>query len=136
MYELTNINDENLNYCSMVATTRDEKKIIFNAVDNPTARLSNFINKQLTFSNVSMVATEIMEKDEDGNPTGVINKCVKTVLITPDGQGIISTSMGVARSLFAMFRIFGLPDEWDEPMTVEVKQVEIGKNRTFKLEVI
>lgn len=135
MFELTNVTDENLKYCSLVAETKQEKKLIFNAVENPTAKLSSFINKKITFSNVSMTATEIMERDDDGNPTGVINKTVKTVLITPDGKGIMSTSMGVARSLFSMFQIFGTPDSWDEPMTCEVKQVEIGKNRTFKLEV-
>ena len=136
MFELTNINDANLKYCSLAATTIAERKIVFNAVSNPTAKLSSFINKEITFNNVSMTATEITEKDEDGNPTGVVNNTVKTVLITPDGKGILSTSMGIARSLFDMFQVFGTPEEWEEPMTVVVRQIEIGKNRTFKLEIV
>lgn len=136
MFELTNVTDENLKYCSLAATTTEEKKIVFNAVTNPSDKLSKYINKEVTFSNVSMTATEIMERDDDGNPTGVLNKTVKTVLITPDGKGILSTSMGVARSLFDMFQIFGTPESWTEPMTCIVRQVEIGKNRTFRLEIV
>ena len=135
MFELTNINDQNLKYCSLAATTTAEKKTVFNAVSNPSEKLSKYINKEVTFSNVSMTSTEIMERDDNGEPTGVVNRTVKTVLITPDGKGILSTSMGVARSLFDMFQIFGTPESWTEPMTCIVRQVEIGKNRTFRLEI-
>lgn len=134
---IVRISDENPSYSSMPLATRAEKVAFYNAVENPKHKLSSFINKKIKFSNVYMEQVNIAERDEDGEPTGVMNTAIKTVLITPEGDGILTTSMGVARSLYAMFQIFGTPDTWssDDPMIVEVKQVEIGKNRTFKLEV-
>lgn len=130
------IDDNNPTYCSLIAETRSEKAAFYNAVENPVAKLSEFINKKITFSNVFMTQTVITEKDDAGMPIpGTEKECIKTVLITPEGDGILSTSGGVARALFSMFQIFGTPDEWDEPMTVEVKQIDVGKNRTYKLNV-
>lgn len=135
-YAIFRINDENQAYTSLNVTTKEEKKAFYNIVENPKYKLSEFINKKITFSNVSLEACTITEKDDAGNPIpGTEKTTVKTVLVTPEGEGIISTSMGIARALYSMFQIFGTPDTWDEPMTCVVKQIEIGKNRTFKFEV-
>lgn len=134
---LIRISDENPTYSSLVPTTRKEKVAFYNAVESPEFRLNAFINKEFEFSNVYMEKTLIAEKDEEGNPTGVMHDAVKIVFITPEGKGILSTSMGILRSLYGIFSIFGTPDTWgNEPMKVVVKQVELGKNRTFRLEVI
>lgn len=131
------ITDENPSYTSLVANTRKEKAILVNAKSNPSHKLSEFINKKITFSNVCLEKTLIMEKDKDGNPTGEVHDAIRTVLITPDGDGIVSTSKGVAQSLYDIFSVFGTPDMWgDEPMEVIVRQIEIGKGRMFKLEVV
>lgn len=134
--EIMKLNDEALNYTSMTLASKRDKVTFYNAVQNPDSKLSDHINKKITFIHVSMTACTIQEKDDLGNPIpDAIHKTVKTVFVTPDGKGIITTSMGVARALMDMFSIFGTPDTWDEPMTCLVKQVDIGKNRTFKLEV-
>ena len=130
------ITDANPTFCSMTVESKQEKIAFYNAVQNCDKKISDYINKRFQFDNVYMEKTEVMEKDKNGNPTGVINDAVKIVLIQPDGTGIVSTSKGVLTSLYALVRIFGLPNEWDEPMTVEVKQVETSKGRTFKLEAV
>lgn len=136
MNDLVKLTETGDQYSSLVPTSREEQKLFFNAVDNPTEKLSKYINKRIKFVNVFMERIDITERDEDGNPTGVVNSTIKTVLITPDGNGVISTSMGIARALMVMFRVFGTPDTWDEPMECIVEQVEIGKNRTFKFKVV
>lgn len=136
MNELTRITDENPTYCSMVVSSREQRKAFYNAVQNCDKKMSDYINKELTFTDVYMEKTEVMEKDKSGNPTGVIQDAVKIVLILEDGTGVVSTSKGVLTSLYAMFRIFGTPDVWEEPMRVCVKQIETTKGRTFKLEVV
>jgi hypothetical protein len=134
--QIMKINDENLNYTSMTLASKRDKVTFYNAIQNPSSKLSEHINKKISFVHVAMSACEIQEKDDLGNPIpDAIHKTVKTIFVTPEGNGIITTSMGVARALLDMFNIFGTPDTWDEPMTCLVKQVEIGKNRTFKLEV-
>lgn len=135
MNQIVKITAENPTYTSIVPVSKEQAKILYNAKENPSARLSEFINKRIKFTDVFMEMADVMEKDENGNPTGVVNSTVKTILITPDGKGILTTSMGVARSLYSMFQIFGTPDTWEEPMECEVKQIDIGKNRTFKLEI-
>lgn len=135
--EIVRLNDETPVYCSLVANSRAEKAILYNAVENPKFKISDFINKRISFINVHMEKTQFIEKDEKGEPTGEIRDGIKTVLITPDGDGIICNSNGIARSLYSMFQIFGTPETWDnEPMEVVVKQVETPKGRTFKLEVV
>lgn len=136
MNELMRITDENPTYCSMVVSNREQQKAFYNAVQNCDKKMSDYINKELTFTDVYMEKTEVMEKDAKGNPTGVIQDAVKIVLILEDGTGVVSTSKGILTSLYAMFRIFGTPDMWEEPMTVCVKQIETTKGRTFKLEVV
>jgi len=136
MNELVKLTETGDQYSSLVPTSREEQKLFFNAVDNPTEKLSKYINKRIKFVNVFMERIDMIERDDEGNPTGVVNSTIKTVLITPDGNGVISTSMGIARALMTMFRVFGTPDTWDEPMECIVEQVEIGKNRTFKFKVV
>lgn len=137
MNEIIRITEDNPTFSSLVPTNREEQVLFYNAVENPTSKLSKFINKRIKFSNVFMEQVTICDKDDDGKPIPNTEKpTVKTVLITPEGEGILSTSMGVARSLYSMFQIFGTPDTWESPMEVEVTQVEIGKNRTFKLKVV
>ena len=135
MNAIVRINDQNPEYTSMTCGTKEEKASFYNAVENPKYKLSEFINKKLTIVHVAMEAITLVERDEDGEPTGVVKDAVKIVFINEKGEGIISTSSGVLRCLYSLFKIFGTPDTWDEPITVTVRQLEIGKNRTFKLEV-
>jgi hypothetical protein len=134
---IVRISEENPTYQSLVPKNREEQMTFYNALENPEEKLSAYINKRLKFTNVYMEQITMCEKDDEGHPIPNTEKpTIKTVLITPDGKGILSTSMGVARSLYTMFQIFGTPDTWDAPMEVIVQQVEIGKNRTFKLKVV
>lgn len=132
MFEIQRITDDNPMYCSMAAESKEEQAIIYNAMQNPTHKLSEFINQRVTFSNVFMEQVEITDEEDDG----VTRKAVRTVLITPEGEGIVATSNGVARSMYNLFKIFGTPESWEDSMSVIVRQVETAKGRTFKLEVI
>ena len=128
-YGIQRIDDINKSMTTMECNTTADKKIFFNAVQNPASKVSDYINKEITIKDVYMEQAEY-EGDEG------VTKGVKTVIITPDGEGILANSMGVARALYGIFDIFGMPSEWDGPMTVMVKQVETPKGRYFKFEVV
>ena len=129
--EIIRINEETPSYCSMVAETRQDKAVLYNAVQNPDSKISDHINQKIQFVNVKMEQVEMTDEE-----TGDTRKAIRTILITPDGKGILCTSNGIARSLYDMFTIFGTPDTWEgEVMECIVRQVETGKGRTFKLEV-
>ena len=136
---IVRISEDNPVYTSMslATATREEQAMFYNAVENPTEKLSKYINKRIKFVNVHMEQIIMCDRDDEGHPIPNTEKpTVKTILITPEGNGIISTSMGIARALYSMFQIFGTPDQWDAPLECIVQQVEIGKNRTFKLKVV
>lgn len=129
--EIIRITDTTPAYCSMAAVTREEKAVLYNACQNPTSKISDHINQKIAFINVKMEQVEMTDEE-----TGETRKAIRTILITPEGEGILCTSNGIARSLYDMFSIFGTPDTWEgEVMECIVRQVETGKGRTFKLEI-
>lgn len=131
MNEIIRITDETPAYCSMTAESREEKAFLYNTTQNADKKISDFINQKIQFINVFMEQVEI-EDDE----TGETRKGVRTILITPEGEGIAATSNGIARSLYSLFQVFGTPDTWEgEIMEVIVRQVETKKGITFRLEV-
>ena len=127
-YGIQRISNDNESLCTMELNSFEDRKAFFNAVQNPTSKVSDYINKRITIQDV------YMEKAEYTDDNGV-TQGVKTVIITPEGEGILANSMGIAKALYGIFDIFGMPSSWNEPMTVEVKQVETPKGRYFKLEV-
>lgn len=131
-YSIATISNENPVFCTMVATTRDEQKAFYNAVENPEIMIGDMINKKITIKDVHMERASYTDED------GVVSDGIKSVIITPDGTGIISpTSVGLAKALFSIFNVFGTPDTWgDDLITVEVKQVNTKRGRYFKLEVV
>lgn len=129
-YAVTRIDkEENQSLCTMVTETTAEKKMFYNAVQNPSSKVADYINKDITIKDVYM--EKAFYEDGDG---GMVEG-VKTIIITPEGNGILANSNGVAKSLFALFDIFGMPSEWEEPLTVTVRQIEVPSGRYFKLEV-
>lgn len=129
--QIVRISEENQAICTMQVASTEDKKAFYNATQNPTAKVSDFINQTITIRDVYMEKAQYVDEE-----TGLVTDGVKTIIITPEGEGILANSMGVARSLYSLFDIFGMPSEWDEPITVKVKQIEVkGGNRYFKFEV-
>lgn len=133
---IVRITEDNPEYTSMRATTKEEQKKLYNAIENPDGKISSLINKRIKIENIHLIQAEITERDDDGNPTGYTIPVIKSTIITDNGKVYFSTSKGIYRALVSMCRAFGTPDTWDEPMEVEIQQMEIGKNRTFKIKVV
>ncbi len=131
MNDIIRINDENQVFCSLIPTTTEEKKVLYNALNNTSGKISDYINQELLIQNVYMEQVELND-----SATGEPYKAVRSIIITPDGQGIACTSNGIAKSLYGIFQIFGTPDQWDgEIIAVIVRQIETPKGRTFKFEI-
>lgn len=124
------ISDQNPVLSTMVTETKKEKALFYNAVENPTRKVADLINQEITITNV------YMEKAHYIDDEGIVTDGVKTVLIDENGEGILANSIGIVKAVYSIFSVFGMPDEWDEPMKVKVKQVETKRGRYFKLEVV
>lgn len=122
-------------FCSMSLATMEEKKIFHNATQNPTHKISDFINKSFVCRDIFMQKAVIHSTDDEGNEEE--KEVIQTIFVTPDGEGIMSNSMGVAKSLISIINIFGQPSEWGlEGLCFEVKEVNFKNGRYFKLLVV
>jgi hypothetical protein len=117
-------------YCSLKATTEADKKVLFNAMNNPEFRLSDFINKTLSVKDVFVDVVGCVDKE-----TGEIQPCPRIVLIDEKGSGYACVSLCVYGSIKKIFTVFGVPSTWKTPLKVEVKQLTKGEKKMLTLTV-
>lgn len=136
MYEQKNYIDELTEkkvtqYVSFDPKTKEEKKILFKAMNNPEKHLKDCINMKVKIQNVYC---EVVEMTDD--ETGHVQVAPRIVLIDDKGVGYQCVSLGVYGAVKKLFQIMGTPDTWEEPVEVMVKQVNRGVDKnilTFEL---
>lgn len=131
--ELANVNTTNLAmemsqgaasmYCSLKAGTREEKARVFNASNNPTHKVGDFINQVIE---VKDVLCEVVNVDGE--------EAIRTVLIDKNGESYQAVSAGIFSALKKAVQMFGAPT-WDEPLPVLIKQVKVGKGTMLTFDV-
>lgn len=99
-------------------STPEEEIAVVNAMNTPSNKINDFINKDIDISNVFIEIVEI--NDKEGEDKSVLPR---TILIDPYGESYACTSTGVFNSLKRIFMIYGQPSMWTEPITMTVKQV-------------
>lgn len=118
-------------YCSMTATSREEKAVLFNATASTPEHVSDHINEVLEVKDIfAEVVTLVSDK------TGEVVQVPRIVLISPDGVGYAAVSMGVYSAVSKILHIFGDPSAWEAPLRVKVKQITKGENKILNLEVV
>ena len=131
-------------YISKQVETLQDKKMIYNAMNNPTDSISDLINKEIKIVDIVMEEIELTETDDNGDPlfdgeTGEIieNKtvAVRTILIDDKGLSHQAVSKGIFNSIKQIINIFGAPASWAEPLTVEVLQVKVKKGSMLTLNI-
>lgn len=130
-----NINNElsmerTTSYSSIAPTTKGEKKRLFNAMNNPDANVSDFINKSISLVDVFVEPIEVTNGE-----TGEIEYAPRIVLIDKAGKSYQCVSKGMLGALKSAFFIYGEPTEWDEPLEITIKQVSVGKGSMLTFDV-
>jgi len=111
-------------YCSMNPTTDEERKSLYNAVNAPAHRLSEFIGQTITITDVYVEIVQITNEQ-----TGEVTEAPRIVLFDGEGNSWACVSTGVFGSLKKLFAVFGTPDTWSNPITLQVKQIERGQGK-------
>lgn len=106
----------------------DAKKLIYNASNNPTHKIDDFINKQIALKDLFVEIIEIADED------GTVEQAPRIVLIDDKGESYQCVSNGVWGSLKKMFAVYGAPT-YEEPINVVVKQVKVKRGTMLTLEV-
>ncbi len=115
--------------CSIVpeAGNKEQAKAVYNAMNNPTHRLRDFVNKKILVENVLIEVNDILNED-----SGEVDRVPRTVLISPDGTSYQATSKGVFTSIKNAYQAFG-PAPWAGGIEFEVKQVSVGRGQMLTL---
>ena len=119
-------------YCSVKADSVEDKKKLFNALENCDKLLNNCVGEQIVMKDI-YVEQYIDKKDE--SEEGKVK--YRTIIFAADGQTYVSTSYGIYNILNKIFSIYGTPDKWDkEGVKVEVSKRPLGNGKemlTLKL---
>ena len=109
---------------------KEQAKVIFNAMNNPTHNLRDFVNKKILVENVLIEIADILSED-----TGEIDRVPRTVLIAPDGTSYRATSKGVFTSIKNAYMALG-DAPWNGGIEFEVKQKAVGRGQMLTLEMV
>lgn len=110
--------------------TPEQRKVIFNAMNNPTHKLSDFINKRIKVENVLIEAVTNVNEE-----TGEIETVPKVVLIDPDGVSYFSMSKGIFNSVRNLFSAIH-PAPWPGGLDLEVIQIQAGRGKMLSLKMV
>lgn len=118
-------------YCSVQGGDRKAKALVYNAMNNPTHRVGDCINKKLMIKDV---LAEVIELENE--ETGELQQVPRVVLIDEKGESYQAVSTGIFNAVKKAIAVFGAPT-WDEPLPIVIKQVSFGKNQilTFDIEL-
>lgn len=109
-------------FCSVQAVTPEEKKALFNAMNNPEFRVEQFINQTIYVKDVFAELVDIMNQN-----TGEIIQAARIVLIDAEGKAYTCVSKGIFSALKKLFNLYGVPT-WNEPIGITIKQIRKSNN--------
>jgi len=123
------LNNEDLKiYSSVKATTVEERKTVYNALEKCDILLNDIIGTEI---NVKDFYIEERHKEETDETTGEIKKVVKyrTILFDTDGKTYATGSYGVYNALRRICLVYGEPT-WNEGVLVKVDKKPIGNGKS------
>lgn len=118
-------------YCSWNPETKEEKLALFNATNNPDARLAEMINMEIDMVHVYVEQIEMVNQT-----TGCPEIVPRIVIIDKDGKSYQCVSKGIFNGLRKLFmpNCMGMPETWTEPVRIRIKQVKKDKNSILVIE--
>lgn len=117
-------------FCSMTATNDKEKAQLYNAMNNPTERLSDNINKVIEAKDLYCEIVNCTNEE-----TGEITSCPRIVIIDKNGVSYQCVSIGIYSALKKVIQVYGTPT-WETPVKLEVKQITKGSRKMLTLNVV
>lgn len=123
--------DTGASWCSIQAQPGDRAAAakIFNALNEPDAKISDYINKTIPVRDVLIETVEIVNEE-----TGMVDKCPRVVLIDEDGKSYAAVSVGMLNVVKNAVACFGKPS-WEPALEFDIiqKAVKNGSMLTAKV---
>ena len=127
---LTDLNNTE-SYCSIKGDTREALVAMYNAINSPDHKLSDFVGKKLNIKDISIERVENMNDE-----TGEMAANARVVLIDENGESYTCVSSGIYSAIKKLVAVFGEPT-WEPALPVEVQNLSTKKGRkTMTLKAI
>ena len=119
---LTDLNNAE-SYCSIKGDTREALVAMYNAINSPDHKLSDFVGKKLNIKDISIERVENMNDE-----TGGMAANARVVLIDENGESYSCVSSGIYSAIKKLVAVFGEPT-WEPALPVEVQNLSTKKGR-------
>ena len=127
---LTHLNNAE-SYCSIKGDSREALVAMYNAINSPDHKLSDFVGKKLNIKDISIERVENMNDE-----TGEMAANARVVLIDENGESYTCVSSGIYSAIKKLVAVFGEPT-WEPALPVEVQNLSTKKGRkTMTLKAI
>lgn len=112
------------NFFTSIDVTNEANAVkLYNAVESCDILIKDVIGQQIKLKDVYI---EKYVKEENG----VQKLKFRTILFDEEGKSYVSTAYGIVNSLSKIMRIFGNPEKWASPKTVEFCERTLKDGRT------
>lgn len=108
---------------------------MFNAMNNPSEKVSSHINEVIEVSDFLIEMTSIEQQDAYGNLTGKVDTVPRVVLISPDGTAYQAVSKGMANVVRNCTQSTG-PAPWNPPIQLKIKQISVGHGSMLTADMV
>lgn len=111
-------------YCSMVATTDEEKKKLFNTLESCDVLLNDCVGNEIAIKDIYIEERNVIDEG-----TGELRTKYRTIIFDENGQTYATGAYGIYNVLKKIVQIYGTPDLWQEPLKVKVAKKPIGNGK-------
>ena len=108
----------------------EDKKIIANAIVSADHKLGDYINKVIRVTDVYVEPTTFINDETGETSTGH-----RVILFDENKISYETCSTGVFNALKRIISVYGLPT-WDEPLEMEIKQVQRKERKIMTLKIV
>lgn len=122
-------NDARIESFGFDATTDDAMVTIFNAEEDGTSLNEWLKDNPGTFALNGIILRPGTRVDP---VTGSRAACVNTILLTTDGEALVSQSNGIARTAARIVKLMETRGWPEEGLAVTVKEQKLDRGRTYK----
>lgn len=125
--EIVNVESERnseSSYCSIICKTNEERKYLFNALEQADVLLNDVVGTEFELKDVYIHKYEKINEE-----TGEVEPKVRIILFDTEGKSYACGSFGIFNILRRIFEVFGTPDRWEQPLKVRVTKKDIKDNK-------
>jgi hypothetical protein len=119
LYDLNNAES----YCSIKGESREARVAVYNAINSPDHKLSDFIGKRIVVTDLCIERVENPNKE-----TGEMEANARVVLIDQNGESYTCVSGGIYSAVKKLVTVFGEPT-WEPALPVEVQNISTKNGR-------